>query len=114
MNKNLTIILAIVVAVAIVGVGVYAIVTSNPVSVIVNPTQGIVLETDETEVYHGETITLTATLSEGIPDQGITFFHDNISFDTVVSISGVASCTYVTSNLGDIPITVVFKATINP
>ena len=95
MNKNLTIILAIVVAVAIVGVGVYAAVTiwSDPVTV--NPQAPTVTVTPSSTTPDYETdIILTAELS--VPSDGIliTFFVGETNIGTAVTTGGIATKTY--------------------
>ena len=91
MNKNLTIILAIVVAVAIVGVGVYALVTSNVVT-ITPQISSLALAADEINPTYGSIVTLTATLSQTVENIPVTFYINDNPISTInTDSSGEAS-----------------------
>ena len=95
MNKKLTIIIAVIAALSIVAVGVYAAVTiwSNEVShTPIDP--AAVLTTSNATPEIGEVVTWTATLD--IPSSGIvvTFYLDGVSVGTDTTTSGIATYDY--------------------
>ena len=108
MNKNLTVILAVVAALAVISVGIVVAVqiVSNTVTVNPLPTPGLILQVDDTTPYVGNSITLTATLS--VPSTGITveFFAGATSIgSSTTTAGGVATKTYV------VPSTAMFTVT---
>ena len=114
MNKAKIALIIGVIAIFAIPLIIGAILTSNtvPVTVQPNPEIALTLSVDKTTVVSGETITLTATLTN-LPDQTVTFLKDGSeTIGTNSSISGIATLNYTCVNLGTEDITMNFTATI--
>lgn len=89
------------------------IITSNVVKVTVYPSQGVQLMANATTYYAGDTIQLTAFLSQGLSDRAITFKQGTVDLGTVASVGGVAHLEVGAVNIGVDPITLDFTAFFN-
>lgn len=93
-----------------VGVAVAQFIFSNEVNVVINPAKTLVLSSNATEAYSGDTIRLSAVLSGGLSDRIVTFTMDGGPVGAAVSVDGVATLDVLAVNSGGSPLTAVFVA----
>ena len=77
-------------AVAIVGVGVYALITSNSVTITPQITAITMTVNDDTPAV-GSTVTLTLSLAESVSGVPVTFYVNGTPTGPINTVSGVAT-----------------------